>query len=240
MLNHEYIYIAKIEIIQIFFSKKEINEAFGCVYNDAMDSQWLKSQFIMYPDKTKADLARALGLEPPAVSKILSGRRQIKAQEYMSMRNFFGLGGSNDRGLDPYNPRKCANTDSAPHMEELRDMQALEPQWLIPSKYKSIDNKKSRSAVKLFQITDSAMEPRFYKGESVIIDPADRDFTHRGTFIVTDGHGFFARYCSASATNSLGKRGLYLEAESKEFEAQSLSEQDIRVVGRIIGKMVWL
>jgi len=192
----------------------------------------------MHPDKTKADLARALGLEPPAVSKILSGRRQIKVHEYINMRNFFGLGGSgNDRNIDLYRPIKPVNTDYAPHMQE---MQPPESQWLIPSKYKNTDSGESRSAVRLFQITDSAMEPRFYKGESVIIDPADRDITHRGTFILTDGHGFFARYCSVSALDDHGKKEVYIEAESVEFEAHSLSVQDIRIMGRIIGKMVWL
>lgn len=48
----------------------------------------------MHPKKTKAQLARLLGLEPPAVSKILAGTRQIKAQEYMKMREFFCLGGN--------------------------------------------------------------------------------------------------------------------------------------------------
>lgn len=59
-----------------------------------MDSQWLQLQFRLNPDKTKADLARALGLEPPAISKILAGNRQIKAQEYVKMREFFGMGGT--------------------------------------------------------------------------------------------------------------------------------------------------
>ena len=60
-------------------------------YSIVMDSQWLNRQFELYPTKTKARLADVLGLEPPAVSKILKGMRQIKAKEYALMRQYFGL-----------------------------------------------------------------------------------------------------------------------------------------------------
>ena len=67
----------------------------------SMDSQWLKEQFDCNPDKSKAGLARALNLEPPAISKILNGTRQIKAQEYNLMRQYFGLpiDGENASGI---------------------------------------------------------------------------------------------------------------------------------------------
>ncbi len=56
-----------------------------------MDSQWLKTQLAYNPSKNKADLAKAIGVQPSGISKILAGTRQIKTHEYIAMRKFFGL-----------------------------------------------------------------------------------------------------------------------------------------------------
>lgn len=209
-----------------------------------MDSQWLKLQFKINPDKTKADLARALGLEPPAISKILSGKRLIKAQEYVRMREFFGLGGGghspDQRQFSPLVRRNVLDSDVsfAPAMHE---PQAMDTQWTIPD----LPAKKSEARsgqVKIFQISDSAMEPRFYKGESVIADLADTDIGKVGVFIITDGHCFFARHCAPDHRSSQEGNcaAILVSAESSDFEPQSVADDDVSVMGRVIGKMVWL
>lgn len=218
-----------------------------------MDSQWLKLQFSTNPDKTKADLARALGLEPPAISKILSGRRLIKAQEYIRMRDFFGLGGGSHahdhRHFSPLARRNILDSDVSFEVA-MNEPQAMDTQWVIPD-FPARKSEGRHAQVRIFQISDSAMEPRFYKGESVVVDLSDTNISKAGAFIITDGHCFFARFCASgvqpeqdafgySGGYSSGHSGIAISAESPDFQPQNVAGDDIRVMGRIIGKMVWL
>ena len=92
-----------------------------------MDSQWLKTQFKLNPKKSKAALARALALEPPAISKILAGTRQIKAQEYVKMRKFFDLVTEN-HGFQKveYTPQKQSSY-------EMQEKDNADHDWVVPS-----------------------------------------------------------------------------------------------------------
>lgn len=56
-----------------------------------MDAQWLQEQFSLHPEKSKSVLADMLGLQPPTISKILGGARQIKPHEYRDMCAYFDL-----------------------------------------------------------------------------------------------------------------------------------------------------
>lgn len=86
-----------------------------------MDAQqlkdWLCEELEKRPDINKPELATALNLEPPAVSKTLNGTRQVKAIEYVRILNFLGVSaneqGLPDTGNDTVSPR-AANGWSIP------------------------------------------------------------------------------------------------------------------------------
>ena len=54
-----------------------------------MDAEWIKAQLQAHPDKSQAGLARFLGLDPTKVSKILTGKRQMKASEISKIEAYF-------------------------------------------------------------------------------------------------------------------------------------------------------
>jgi plasmid maintenance system antidote protein VapI len=138
-----------------------------------MDSQWLKTQFAANPDKSKAGLAAAIGLEPPAVSKILNGTRQIKAQEYLQMREYFGLPVD---GLSAV--RKTYTVKAQDGQDGFDDGSAPPSEWSIPSVISSQaagPNKTNR----VFQVRESFMEPEFKRGEHVLVDIALTANLHR-------------------------------------------------------------
>lgn len=198
-----------------------------------MDSQWLKTQFQIHPHKTKAQLARFLGLEPPAVSKILAATRQIKAQEYIKMREFFGLGGDLSHGS-----RKSDAYILEPLKSGMSEQESYDGEWSIPASILNQRTKAQPDQVKIFLIEENVMEPNLKKGEHVIVDLSDKKPSPPGIFVISDGFGFMARHCAFKPVSSPPE--VKISAIQKNFEPQTLPREDIDILGRVIAKMQWI
>ena len=197
-----------------------------------MDSQWLKTQFASNPGKTKTGLAAAIGVEPPAISKILNGTRQIKAQEYILMRKYFGLPVD---GHAAVRKNIASYTVAAPlEREMLSDGAPPPPEWAIPG---SIGAPQPESAgnIRIFQVRDTLMEPEFQRGEHVLVDIADRKPSLPGLFIVSDGFSNMLRHCEYVAKP--GHTDIRVSARKDGFQAQILKAGEFLVVGRVIARL---
>lgn len=198
-----------------------------------MDSQWLKAQFRLNPEKTKASLARMIGLTPPAVSKILNGARQIKAQEYIAMRKFFGMPTDGEAALE-----KNANSYTLRPLKnmELAEGAASQSDWVIPANILSARTQAPPEQIKIFQVRESAMEPDFKQGEYVLVDLSDQKPSPPGVFIVSDGFGNMIRHCAfAPKTNPPEVR---ISAKQDGFQSQTLRMEDFIIVGRVISRLL--
>lgn len=201
-----------------------------------MDAQWLKAQFAHHPDKTKAGLAQALGLEASAVSKILSGSRQIKAPEYVIMRQFFGLpsdGGSSSKTSQAY---VLGSLGKQAQFEESTD--PAQSQWVIPADIIKKHTDTPSEQIKSFQVSDNMMTPDFNKDEHVLVDLSDHNPSPPGTFIISDGFGFLLRHCEFVPHSDPPE--ITISATKKTFEPQKLSEGKFEIIGRVIAKLQWL
>lgn len=196
-----------------------------------MDSQWLKTQFALNPAKSKADLAKELGLEPSAVSKILGGYRQIKAQEYLIMRRFFGLPVDGESVV--WNHAKSSYAIQ-PLGEADEPLDGAE--WILPASILSQRTNAPPEKIKIFQVRENAMEPDFKHGEYVLIDLSDQKPTPPGVFIVSDGFGHMIRHCAfIPRANPPTVR---ISANSENFHSQTLALSDFIVIGRVIAKLL--
>ena len=198
-----------------------------------MNSQWLKAQFALNPEKSKAELAKSIGLEPPAVSKILNGTRQIKAQEYMAMRNFFGLPSDGDAAL-----KKSSNAYTLQPLDGsafAEDGQG-EAEWGIPASILSPRTQAPPDKIKIFQVRENAMEPDFKQGEHVLVDLSDQKPSPPGVFIVSDGFGYMVRHCAfVPKTNPPEVK---ISARSDGFAEQTLTLNDFTIIGRVISRLL--
>lgn len=202
-----------------------------------MDAQWLKNQLQQFPQKSKADLARALGLEPPAVSKILSGGRQIKAQEYVAMRRFFGL---------PVDGEKAAKGGVHTYVLKPLEDEALREggeaneagDWALPAALIAPHTGAAPEQIRIFTAQDHFMEPDFRKGEHVLVDLSDALPSPPGAFIVSDGFGHMVRLCAYAPMSNPPR--IQVSARSASFAPQELAPEEFRIVGRVIAKLQWL
>lgn len=203
-----------------------------------MDAQWLNKQFELNQDKSKAGLAKALRLEPSAVSKILKGTRQIKAQEYATMRQYFGLPVDGEKSIGN---RKSASYTLEPlsQPENLRDSDTSRgEEWVIPSAVISQRTKADSRNIKIFSVDETAMEPDFKRGEPVLVDLSDTEPSPPGVFVVSDGFGYLIRQCEFVAGSNPAE--IKLSAVVKNFQPQILGRDDFKIIGRVIAKLQWL
>ena len=200
-----------------------------------MDSQWLITQFKLNPDKTKAGLARALSLEPPAISKILKGTRQIKAQEYAAMREYFGMPNDGTGGIAKHK-NSYVLTPLSPENGLAEKGERLESaEWVIPANILSGRTNASSDKIKIFEVKESTMEPDYRRGENVLVDLSDQIPTPPGVFVVSDGFGYLLRLCEFLPGSRPPE--IRVSAKNKSFQPQILKRDEFRIIGRVIAKL---
>lgn len=208
-----------------------------------MDKVWLHKQFESNPDKTKAQLARFLGLEPPAISKILSGGRQIKAHEYVRMREFFGVPERSGLGDGPrYDMPQDSFVISPLKAEGLAEPKPFQGQtedsWVMPASLMAQKTKASPEQIKIFSVEESAMNPDFISGEKVLVDLSDTKPSPAGVFILSDGLGHIIRRCEYIAHSKPAL--IKISASSPQYETYERPLDEAGLIGRVIAKLQWL
>lgn len=191
-----------------------------------MDASWLKTQLMLHPGKSKADLAKAVGLGAPAISKILKGTRQIKAQEYVLMREFFGMPSDGHAAVRGHHATRASKDSAA-----LQESESAPGEWMIPSSLTSGD-KPGGEALRVFEVRDTFMEPDFRKGERVLVDLNDKTPAQGSVFVISDGFSNMLRYCEMA-----GQTGKIKLSALNKFDPQMLSVNEFLIVGRVIAKL---
>lgn len=205
-----------------------------------MDNQWLQQQFRLHPGKSKAELAQALGLDRPAVSKILAGTRQIKAAEYAAMRRFFGLPVDGERaaaGAYVLKPLGGAGREEG-GLAEPAAAAPGEEAWVMPASLFAHRTKAAPGNIRLFTVRDAAMAPDLAPGETVLVDMGDLVPSPPGMFLVSDGVGHIIRQCAAVPQESPPL--VKLAALNPKFESYILPAARTGIAGRVIAKLQWL
>jgi hypothetical protein len=199
-----------------------------------MDSQWLKAQLRANPEKSKAELAKALGVVPPAISKILNGTRQIKAQEYISMRIFFGLPTDGDRAVSAPAPRGSHKKLLTVSLSE-RHETVTDDAWIIPPEILSTRINAPPDKIRVFAVNENLMEPDFREGESVLVDISDQMPSPSGVFVISDGYGHMLRHCAIVPGAELAS--VVVSTNVRSFAPQKLDINDFSIIGRVIAKL---
>ena len=200
-----------------------------------MDNKWLKAQFRLHPGKTKSDLAKALSLEPPAISKMLAGTRQVKAQEYVAMRRFFGLPVDGERAIGGR-----AETPGSYVLRPLQEKENPEREdaWTMPADMMAGRTKGTPEQIKIFHIRDNTMAPDFQPGGHVLIDLSDRIPSPPGVFLVSDGIGHILRQCEIVPQSK--PVSVRISAGNRSYEPYTAPLDKAGLVGRVIAKLQWL
>ncbi len=203
-----------------------------------MDTEWLKTQFRLHPDKTKADLAKALGLEPPAISKILSGRRQIKAHEYVAMRAFFGMPTEGARAVVSPSGRNYVIPPLGQEAFEDKAPEGGDDAWVMPASLFESRTKAPPDQIRIFTVQEDAMTPDLQQGERVLVDLSDTKPSPAGVFVVSDGLGQIIRQCEYVPHSE--PPAIKLSARNSKYEPYTIPLAKAQIIGRVLAKLQWL
>jgi len=205
-----------------------------------MDAEWLKTQFTVNPDKSKADLARALGLEPPAISKMIGGKRQIKAHEYVAMRRFFGMptdgaraaaGGVGSESGSSYTLGPLSDMqDSAPAIEQ--------ESWVMPAHLFENRTTAPPEQIRIFSVHGDAMMPDFRPDERVLVDLSDTKPAPAGDFVISDGMNHIIRQCEYVPHSDPPQ--VRISARDGKYAPYVAALDQAAIIGRVIAKLQWL
>ncbi len=145
--------------------------------------EWIREALARDSTKTRAGIARALGVDKSAVTRLLSGERQLKFHEAEKIAAYLGVPrplGLHDRERDFAHPDTPATSDEAGAGDApiYRAEAESDGRWLILRNEAPIDWRPraphfERAAhVFGFYAPDDAMAPRFKPGEIVWVDPS--------------------------------------------------------------------
>lgn len=140
----------------------------------AASIEWLRKGLAL-PGKNQKGLARVLGISPSQMSRMMSGGRNLKADEIPLAAEYFGIAAPMGFGEDAAVFEGKNQEKLAPIYRVVGDSASG---WLIERHEAPIDSKPraphfvNSAKVFGFYAPDEAMAPRFKQGEIAWVDPA--------------------------------------------------------------------
>ncbi|MBB5519064.1 LexA family transcriptional regulator [Amphiplicatus metriothermophilus] len=153
------------------------------------DIEWIRAALRRDPTKTRAGIAAVLGVDKSAVTRLLSGERQLKFHEAEKIAAYLGVappfnppGALADRGRDFAAEGAGSEADRVASADEAAPIYAAtalsEGRWSLARHEAPVDWRPraphfaNAARVFGFYAPDDAMAPRFMAGEIVWVDPA--------------------------------------------------------------------
>lgn len=154
---------------------------------------WILERLEADPTKTRAGLAAALGVDKSAITRMLKGERQIKADEIAKIAAYFGewppIGLAEDQ-------KEFVGADGALAPAPVYAVEKADGgRWALCRHLAPIDERPraphfARAAQAFgFYAPDDLMAPRFKKGEVVWVDPARPVKPGDDVLLLQNGHG---------------------------------------------------
>lgn len=144
--------------------------------NTNVDIDWIRKQ-LTKPGKSQAGLARALGINPSGVNRLLSGDRELKAREIEKVRGYLGAKLSTGFGRGTLPQGDNTSNDAPSEVLEIRGMAEGGPDgwnlWNgeVVQFITRPDNLRGVPGAYGVYVTGHSMEPRYTPGDTVHIHP---------------------------------------------------------------------
>lgn len=192
------------------------------------------------------DVAELLDISKSAVTGILNGSRQLKAQELQTLEAYF-------------NKKRDSKAESGVELRELDvragaggggvPVDAWEPDgkggmvavdavrdhWTLPSHFVRNILRSSPQATAIIEVLGDSMEPTMRPGDRVFIDTQHRTPSPPGIFAVWDGFGIVVKRIELVPMSEPPE--VRLISDNKNHAAYTASLADAKIIGRVIGRI---
>lgn len=190
-------------------------------------------------------LARQMKIAPSAVSRILSGERQISAIELFAIRDIFNIPFKEFEKIFSVGIRDDVELITASYYHEssnilshnrlvehlVRDDDIIACANNLVDKFSGgYDNQ-----VRWFEIVDDAMSPTIMKGDIVFVDT--RDVSGSGVYLLRFGNDAFSPRRIDSGRWENDELMIYVSADNSRYRSFHAPLEDLQIKGRIAGRM---
>lgn len=194
----------------------------------------------------KKDVATLLGISSSAVTGILNGTRQLKAQELQTLETYFrqkrdakaesgvelpelevraGAGG----GGVPVDTWEADGNGGMVAVDAVRD------HWTFPVNFVRNVLRSSPQATTIIEVLGDSMEPTMRPGDRVFIDTNHRHPSPPGVFAVWDGFGIVVKRIELVPMSDPPQ--VRLISDNKNHAIYTASLADAHIIGRVIGRI---
>lgn len=193
--------------------------------------KWL-TDGLARPGKTQRGLAKALGIDPAGVNRLMKGERQLKAQEIEKARRYFGQEQPPEDELEPTVkvPQRDVRAGAGDGMEVGEE--AILGFWELPAGYIRSYLGVAAKDSQIIEIKGDSMAPTLLSGDRVMIDTSDKSPSPPGMFALWDGIGLVVKRLDP-IPNTDPYRFKIISDNPKHSEYERTLDE-ISVVGRVV------
>lgn len=205
------------------------------------------------PGKNKVGLAKALGVNPSVVSRMIAGKRPIKIWEinticaYLEMEapdfdNLPRTPSKRDPGIIEVEARAGAGLGFAPYEEGLvftADFETYAQDfakgvWRMPDRYLAQEIGIEVENARIIEIQGDSMAPTLMSGDRVMVNIKDRRPSPPGLFVLWDGVGISAKRLELMPRGNLSVMNIISDNPLHANYERTIDEVSI------IGRIVWV
>lgn len=201
---------------------------------EAEDIQWIL-EGLKKPGKSQRGLAKALGLDPSAVNRMLKGGRGVKARELSVIRAYLSAPPALDVAesevavisVPEYDVRVSAGGGF------YIDEETRKGSWPFPASYLRNELRVNPRSSVVVEVQGDSMEPTLRSGDRVMIDMNDKNPAQPGIFVLWDSDRTVVKRVEKVPGSRPAE--LVLISDNKvhhEYRVQAASAQ-------IVGRVVW-
>lgn len=192
------------------------------------------------------DVAELLGIGKSAVTGILNGSRQLKAQELQTLEAFFkqknNTKAESGVELPELDVRAGAGGGGVPVDTWEADgnggmiaVDAVRDHWTLPGNFVRNVLRSSPQATTIIEVLGDSMEPTMRPGDRVFIDTNHRHPSPPGVFAVWDGFGIVVKRIELVPMSDPPQ--VRLISDNKNHAVYTASLTDAHIIGRVIGRI---
>jgi len=199
--------------------------------------------------RTQRDVARVLRIDPSSVSRLLQGKRRLKAEEAETLKRFFGADRapvadlpSTTSKLDDLRLSTIQEIDvrgglgSGGTAQELIDpssgpIDAPRAEWTLPTDY-LLEVGIRPNHTKIIEVRGDSMLPTLQSGDRIAVDLSDRNPTPPGIFCIWDGFGVAVKHLERLLGTD--PPAIRVSSANDQYNDETMVADEIGIIGRAV------
>lgn len=203
-------------------------------------ADWVASE-LKRTGKNKSGLAKALGVDPSQITRLLAGERKLKADEIARVQGYFAVEReiSAPQTIPEMDVRAGAGGGGVPVDAWAADGQghmsptdAVSNHWGIPLSFVRHELRSQPVNVRIVEVMGDSMLPTLGPGDRIMIDTAMRSPSPPGLFAVFDGFGVVVKRLELIPLTSPHR--VRLISDNDKHQSYEVTIEEAHIIGRVI------